>query len=268
MTLARLRKGDVDQYGAVRNGNKTIKRSQPIGTITVRKRKPGSNPRPYYARYIKVKLDGPCAKRWMLYARWWWEKNRGPVPPDHIVYHEDGNELNDDPKNLVLGTRGEKFVAAHKRDPKMSRENRQVIGKKLSDYNRMQGRINRATSFVKGYWYPVVDEMSVILNVPFRRRKRLLACFGVDVSQYPANGTGKHGYSEVQRALEASKVKTVRSHDLTQRQYMSYCLLEPASENCRGPMAVTVDRLIVQLDRMGIWKDAKKQAKRDMKERK
>ena len=258
----------TDSFGAVRNGNNRLKRSQPIGTITIRKRKQAKATRTHWCRYIKVHLGGTPAKRWKLFARWWWEQNRGSVPPGHVVYHKDGNEMNDAPGNLGVGTFGEKFVAAHARDPAMSRANRQVSSRKLAEFNRAQGRINRMQNFLKGYWYPVVDEMSVILNVPFRRRKRLLACFGSDVSLYPANGVGKHFGSEVQRALVEAKVSVVQGRDLVQRAYTTYCLLEPASKDCSGPMSVTVDRLIVQLDRMGIWKYAEKQAKRDLKERK
>ena len=258
----------ADSFGAVRNGNNRLKRSQPIGTITIRKRKQGNKTRTHWSRFIKVQLDGRPADRWVLFARWWWEKNRGRIPPKHVIYHKDGDEMNDLPNNLAVGTFGEKFVAAHARDPEMSRDNRQVISKKLAEYNRMQGRINRMQNFVKGYWYPVVDEMSVILNVPFRRRKRLLACFGVDVSLYPANGTGTHAGSEVQRALATARVSTVRSQDLAQRKYMSYCLFEPDTRNFRGPMSGSTTQMIAQLDRMGIWKYAEKQAQRDLQERK
>ena len=258
----------VDPFGAVRNGNNRIKRSQPIGTITIRKRKQASRTRTHWSRFIKVQLSGGPGDRWKLFARWWWEKNRGPVPSGQVVYHKDGDEMNDAPENLAVGTFGEKFVAAHARDPEMSRRNHEEIGRIRAEMNRQQGRINRTKNFIKGYWYPVVDEMSVILNVPFRRRKRLLGCFGVDVSLYPANGVGKHVGSEVQRALAAADVSAIKSHDLRQPEYRTYCLFDPESRSCRGPMSGSTSQMIAQLDRMGVWKYAEKQAQRDLEERK
>lgn len=257
----------VDTFGAVRNGNKKLKRSQPVGTITIRRRKQGRSVRTHWSRFIKVRLDGAPKQRWLLFARWWWTKNRGPIPGGQVVYHKDGDEMNDTPENLAVGTFGQKFVAAHARDPEMSRANRSVIAGKMSARNRMQARINRTKVFTKDYWYPVIDELSLILNVAYRSRKRLLAGFGADVSRYPANGYGKHTHSKIQRAIRGTSVKPVRSGDLTQRVYQTYCLLDPDTRMCRGPMSTSPSRIIAQLHRMGIWQRAEKQAKRDVKER-
>lgn len=71
----------------------------PLGTVRVRKRSAH-----HRVRVVKVRMDGPQKQRWAVCARLWWERNRGPVPPDKHVIHQDGDDLNDDPANLALGT--------------------------------------------------------------------------------------------------------------------------------------------------------------------
>lgn len=258
----------ADLYGAIHNGQGKgiLKRALPLGTVVLRK---SGNVGGGMVRMIKVKMDGPPALRWISYARWWWEKNKGPVPPGKLVIHVDGDELNDEPSNLELGTPGTKLVLAHARDPKWSKEQHKRAAAGCAEFNRKNGRINRAENFLRTYWYPVVDEVSVILNVPFRKRKRVLACFGVDVSKYPANGLGRKPASEVQRAIKASRVRPARGVELPMlRKYDSYCLLDPVSKKCIGPMSGTVGQLVAQLDRMGLWSFAEKYAKKDPRERK
>lgn len=175
--------------------------------------------------------------------------------------------MNDDPKNFMVGTPGDKLNIAHRRDPRWSQEQHKRAAAACGERNRKIGRINRSKNFLKTYWYPVVDAIGVILNVPFRKQKRLLACFGVDVSQYPANGCGKKPTSQVQRALRSCSVRPVKSVDLSLRRYSTYCLADPVLKTCQGPMSMGVERLIISLERMGIWAPAQKQAKRDLKER-
>jgi hypothetical protein len=238
----------------------------PIGTVVIR-RDTSSTGRRICTRYVKVRDDGPNGRRWISYARWWWLKNRGPIPAGKLVLHKDGDVLNDASSNFVLGGHATKLIIAH-RDKQWSREQHRRAAEGCAEWNRKKGRINRARNFLKNYWYPVMDDMSVILNIPFGKRKRLLACFGADVSKYPANGHGKNRGSAVQRAIMASRVQPIPSRDLSLHRYSTYCILDPASRSCRGPMAISVDRLIEHLDRMGIWKDAAKQAVRDLRERK
>lgn len=263
-TLTNTVKVTSDPYGAIRIAATRYCRKDPmsIGTVVIR-RKNGKA-----ARYIKVRNDGPRGRRWILLSRWWWEKNRGPVPSGKLVIHKDGNTLNDDPKNLVLGTCGTKLVLAHRRDPAWSRDQHRRAAAGCAEFNRRNGQVNRSKNFLQSYWYPLVDELGVILNVPFRRRKRLLACFGVDVSRYPVNGVGKRRDSEVQRAFRASRVRPTRGKELSLRRYETYCLMDPSTKACHGPMSMSVAQLIAQLDRMGVWMFAEKQAKRDLKERK
>lgn len=254
----------LDPYGAIQNGQgKGIpKATLPLGTIVIRKHNGA------LGRFVKIRMNGLAGRRWMHYARWWWEKNRGPVPPGKIVLHMDGDQLNDDPKNFVVGTPGTKLVLVHKRDPEWSRWQHRRAARKCAEFNRDRGRINRANNFLKHWWYPVVDEMSVILNVPFRKRKRLLAGFGVDVSVYPMNGHGKKSSSIVQRALSSCHVRPTKSADLSFRRYSTYCLIDPLTREFRGPISARMDQVVAQLDRMGIWAAAEQCAKKDLKARK
>lgn len=253
-----------DAFGAIRNGTTkgVLKRALPLGAVTIRQ--DGGK----RLRFVKVKMDGPPKNRWVQYARWWWEKNKGPVPAGHLVIHKDGDTLNDDPYNFMIGTPGDKLNIAHQRDPKWSKEQHQRAGAGCAEWNRKQGRINRSKNFLKTYWYPVVDGLGVILNIPFRKQKRVLACFGVDVSQYPANGHGKHPSSQVQLALRACSVRPVKSVDLSLRRYSTYCLVDPMTGSCVGPMSMGTGQLVASLERMGILAPAEKYAKKDLKERK
>lgn len=256
-----------DPYGAARvaPSRHCRKDSFPVGTVVVRCKSSRFPVR--YARFIKVRGDGPKDKRWKPYARWWWEKNRGPVPEGRLVLHKDGDDLNDAPGNLILGTPGMKLVLAHRRDPAWSREQHRRAAAGCADFNRRQGRINRAKNFLAKYWYPVVDELGVILNVPFRRRKRLLACFGHDVSRYPVNGVGKKPGSVIRKLLRGARIAPTRGRELSLRRYSTYCFLDPATRTCSGPMSGTLAQLVGQLERMDVWEAAQKYAKKDLRER-
>lgn len=257
-----------DPHGAVRMAptRRCRKDPMPLGTVVIRSdyNPPG---RRRYTRYIKVKMSGLPQKRWMQYSRWWWEKNRGPIPKGMLVLHKDGLTLNDAPSNLVLGTPGMKLVLAHQRDKAWSQNQHASAGRGCAEFNRKNGRANRATNFLRAYWYPVVDAVGVILNVPFRKRKRLLACFGVDVSRYPKSGAGKKPGSAVQMAINASPARPVKGVELTTPKFRHHCVLEPMSRRCYGPMATDVGQIIAQLRRMGVWDNAEKYARKDLRQR-
>jgi len=70
------------------------------------------------------------------------------------------------------------------------------------------------------------------------------------------------------RALRFCRVRPVNSRELALRRYGTYCLADPVSGECRGPMSVSADRMIAQLERMQIWPYAEKYAKKDLVERK
>lgn len=252
-----------DKYGAIRNGEgKGIHKVElPLGAIVIRQKNG------VQARFVKIRMDGLTGRRWVQYGKWWWEENKGPVPAGMLVLHADGDPMNDDPKNFMLGTPGTKLVLAHGRDEKWSRDQHARAAAACGDWNRKNGRINRAENFLKNYWYPVVESMGIILNVPFRKRRRLLASFGVDVSRYPKNGIGKKPTSEIQKVLRFARVKPVKSADLSLRRFSTYCLLDPLTGQFRGPMGHTKGQIVAALERMDIWLTAKKYAAQDLRDR-
>lgn len=252
-----------DKFGAIRNGEgRGIPKVElPLGAVVVRMKNG------VQARFVKVRMDGRSGRRWVQYGKWWWEKNNGPVPEGMLILHADGDQMNDDPRNFMLGTPGTKLVLAHKKSEKWSRDQHARAAAACGDWNRKQGRINRAENFLKNYWYPTIESMGVILNVPFRNRKRLLASFGSDVSRYPIGGAGKKPASEVQKVLCSSRVRPARSADLSLRRFSTYCLIDPLTERFRGPMGHTKGQIIASLERMEIWLSAKKYAAKDLKDR-
>lgn len=119
---------------------------------------------------IKVRMDGPPGRRWIEYARWWWELNRGEVPPGKRICHADGNLLNDAQENLVALTPGEVFNLYHKLNPEMSRRNHQACGRSATARNIQTGRVRRETTWLACQWYGVDLDQRVIHNQPRRKR--------------------------------------------------------------------------------------------------
>lgn len=144
----------------------------PVGTIRMRRKNGG-------VRVIKIRMDGPRSRRWIQYARWWWEKNRGPVPAGKWVCHVDGNSLNDDPSNYALLTPGDVVFMAHDRDPKMSARNYAKASAATAYMNRqralcrrMRGELNPRS------WYAVDARKRLIYNLPKKKRWQVYAAFG------------------------------------------------------------------------------------------
>jgi len=250
-----------DQFGAIRTGEGKgiLKRTLPFGSITVRIKNG------VQVRFVKVK--GGSGRRWIQYGKWWWTSNKGPIPPGQLVLHKDGDVSNDDPKNFMLGTNGTKLALRHRRDPEWSKEQHKRCSAGTAEFNRRNGRINREKNFLQSYWYPVVDEIGVILNIPFRKRKRVFACFGIDVSKYPKSGQGKKLGSQVQLALRSCAVRPIKGAELLLPRYRSYCLADPINQTFKGPMGHSIPQLIAQLERMKVWPYAVRAAKKDLKDR-
>lgn len=263
-----MRSAKPDPFGAIRNGHgKGIPKTKlPIGTIVIRSDQ--VNGRQLEYRLVKVKMDGPSSYRFVSYARWWWEKNKGLVPKGQLVLHADGDLMNDDPSNFILGTSGMKLVIAHRKSKAWSKWQHEKAAKATAEDNRRRGRINRSQNFIPRSWYPVLDDLGIIINVPFRRRKRVLSAFGANVSGYPRNGHGKHVGSVVQRALAQTRVRPTPSGDLALRRYGTYCLVEPLTEAVTGPISMSAPRLVAHLDQIGILAPAKVWAKKDTRQRK
>jgi hypothetical protein len=253
-----------DEFGAIRTGQLkgVVKTKLPVGAITIR------TDNGIQSRYVKVRMNGCVSGRWIQYGKWWWTKNRGPIPPGQLVLHKDGDPMNDHPGNFIVGTPGMKLVLAHQRDEAWSKEQHKRCAAGTAEFNRRTARINREKNFLQSYWYPVVDEMGVILNIPFRKRKHVFARFGVDVSKYPKSGQGKKPGSQVQLALRSCAVRPVKSAELSLPRYRSYCLADPVNQTFKGPMGHSIPQLIAQLERMKVWPYAVKCAKKDLKDRK
>ncbi|MDB5297795.1 MAG: hypothetical protein JWO31_3778 [Phycisphaerales bacterium] len=130
-------------------------------------------------RMVKVRMDGPTGLRWVPFAKWWWERNRGPVPPGKRVCHADGNLMNDDPDNLVLLTPGEVFQLYHRLDPEMSRRNHAACGRSAAARNVAAGVARRATTWLPWSWYAVDFAGREIHNAPRRKRWMVYADHGL-----------------------------------------------------------------------------------------
>lgn len=146
----------------------------PVGTIRIRQRNGGQK-----VRMIKVRNDGPKSGRWINWARYWWELNKGPVPPGKRVGHLDGDTLNDDPKNLALMDPGDVLYLAHERDPEMSRENSRVKGLAFSEMNQNNARFRRLTEVLPTRWYPLDPKRGIVFNRPCRMSWQVYRIFGV-----------------------------------------------------------------------------------------
>lgn len=48
-----------------------------------------------------------AANKRMKYARYVYEQVYGELPPNHVIYHVDGDKYNDEPTNLIAITRSE-----------------------------------------------------------------------------------------------------------------------------------------------------------------
>lgn len=61
--------------------------------------------------YVEVKIAEP--RTWSLKHRVVWERERGPIPPDRVIWFIDNNPLNcDDVTNLMLVTRAQHAVVS------------------------------------------------------------------------------------------------------------------------------------------------------------
>lgn len=137
----------------------------PLGAISTRDAGNGQ-----VVRMVKVRMDGPPARRWIQFARWWWEQSLGPVPAGKRICHADGNLLNDEPSNLVALTAGEVFNLYHKLRPEMSRANHAACGRSAAVRNVETARIRRKTLWLPGRWYGVDFRDGRIHNRPRRSR--------------------------------------------------------------------------------------------------
>lgn len=231
---------------------------KPVGTIVLRTG--FDNGRDVQERWIKVRDDGPSPKRWLPYARWWWERNRGPVPEGMGVIHQNGDRLDDDPGNLMVGGPGDRMRLAHRNNPEMSKRNRKSCHQGCADWNRKQGKLNRLKNVLPRYFYPVVPDRRIVLNCPFRRRRTLLAHFGVDVSRIPDSGHGP----ELESAIRRSPVVPVRGSEIGP----DYVRVDPELGVATPGARAGWEQMVLELERTPLWEMARRAAALDLSDRK
>ena len=144
---------------------------QPLGTVKVA---PNGTRRDRFHREIKVSNEkgGKC---WKHYARWWWETHRGPVPAGKLVLHRDGNTMNDDPSNFVLGTHADQAFINHDADPEMSERNYRAMRAGTARANRLRALQFRRENYLRFQWYPVDHGTRQIHNTPMRSKSLAVA---------------------------------------------------------------------------------------------
>ena len=151
------------EKGSIRG--QAARRYRAVGTILVRadhptrrQRRGGRRPKTPQRtnrRYIKVRDDGPPARRFMPYARWLWEKANGPVPRGLVIVHLDGDSMNDDPSNHAPATRAQSLALLRKLRPDVEKLRRR---KSAAAMRRRKGRpspeaLSRSGAAEIASWY-------------------------------------------------------------------------------------------------------------------
>ncbi len=135
----------------------------PLGTIRPMKRWGA------VINMVKVSHHGQKWERWRPLSTIEAEKQYGPLPADHQVYHVDGDPLNDSPENLVV-TRADRLQLNLQRSRAAQRKQREKRSSAVQRSNRMRGRIERAVHIRLGRYYPVNHATRTILLHPFRTK--------------------------------------------------------------------------------------------------
>ena len=105
-----------------------------VGSVTERNDKSGNK-----YRWIKIKDWGRPQDKYIPYARYVWQKHKGPIPPGMLVVHADGKTLNDNLDNLRLVDRPGHIRLMQERDPgivKRMRANAAKANKRKSVNNK------------------------------------------------------------------------------------------------------------------------------------
>jgi hypothetical protein len=156
----------------------------PIGTIRIGRSGKSTH------REIKVRMGGPASGRWMNLARFWWLKNRGPVPDGMRVGHYDGDPMNDDPSNYALFSPGDVIASYHLDNPKWSAAQHRRCGDAAGRHNRERAAIERNRRTLAWRWYPVDFARRLIFNDPKRKQWQVFAAHGGAMESGSANGAG------------------------------------------------------------------------------
>lgn len=120
--LTRFKKGQLRGNAARKYrpvGTISIRHDKPIRRLQIRKRKTGMPSWGKQRKWIKIKDDGRLQDRWIPYARYVWLQNKGPIPPGYFVAHKDGDQLNDEPDNLIFVNHRQALALQFARDPQL-----------------------------------------------------------------------------------------------------------------------------------------------------
>lgn len=129
----------------------------PIGTVTIRRKNDSK------ARFIKIRMAGK--NRWKLYARHLWEQTHGPIPEGKQVLHADGDSLNDDPSNLVLGGHADRAFLFQSRSDENFRKAMSACREGCRRHNRERAIARDLTGDLRPWkWYAVDHEARQIIG--------------------------------------------------------------------------------------------------------
>lgn len=118
---------------------------------------------------VKVSHHGPKWERWRPQAVIEAEKQMGPLPASHQVYHRDGDSLNDASENLVVARENRLQINLERsRTSQRKQHVRRTAAVQRS--NRMRGRIRRSVQLSRERFYPVSHTLRTILLQPFRTK--------------------------------------------------------------------------------------------------
>jgi hypothetical protein len=129
-------------------------------------------------RFRAIKVLGPNGRpRWRKYANHIWELHHGPIPRGKRVLHQDGDSLNDDPGNLILGTTGDSLFLALEQD-RVAEKRRRRVAKANALKNVEVAGLRRAFGILHTEWYLVIHPKRFILLRPHKSAAALMAGLG------------------------------------------------------------------------------------------
>lgn len=135
----------------------------PVGTVRLMKRWDR------LIQMIKVSHHGTRWERWRPLASVQAEKQFGPLPADHQVYHLDGNPLNDAPQNLQV-TRSDRLQLNLERSLKARGKQRLRRSVAVQKSNRLRDRIDRSVRVRLRQFYLVCHALKTIYFHPLRNK--------------------------------------------------------------------------------------------------
>lgn len=142
-------------------------------------------------RAIKV-LDDRQQPVWKPYANHVYAAHHGPIPPGRRVIHADGNSLNDDPQNLILGTAADTlFVALEQPDVEARRVKK--LAKVNAKRNHEVAALNRAFRILRREWYLVIHPKRFIRVLPAATCRELLDLFSLPTHRVGVRELAKLG---------------------------------------------------------------------------